>query len=101
MNRSDATATSAGDQSSSTAQSAFVLPGRQLSVLPIGLGIFAGVSVLALVVSHFDLNKTSELSLNNFDSTRLLESLLMNEKSIDDNIELGKWLNRLLLLLDS
>ncbi|ORY84660.1 hypothetical protein BCR35DRAFT_302968 [Leucosporidium creatinivorum] len=28
----------------------FVLPGRQLSVLPIGLGIFAGVSFIALII---------------------------------------------------
>lgn len=26
------------------------MPGRKLSVLPIGLGVFAGISVIALVV---------------------------------------------------
>lgn len=36
--------------SAATAQANFVLPGQQLSVLPIGLGVFAGVSILALVV---------------------------------------------------
>ncbi|KAI0298628.1 hypothetical protein BC826DRAFT_998440 [Russula brevipes] len=35
---------------SSTAQSAFSIPGRKISVLPIGLGIFAGISVIALIV---------------------------------------------------
>jgi hypothetical protein len=29
---------------------AFQLPGKKLSVLPIGLGIFAGISVIALIV---------------------------------------------------
>lgn len=48
---SDLTANSAAaDQSTPTSQAAFVLPGRQLSVLPIGLGVFAGISVLALVI---------------------------------------------------
>jgi hypothetical protein len=27
-----------------------VIPGKQLSVLPIGLGVFAGISVIALIV---------------------------------------------------
>lgn len=30
--------------------SAFQLPGKTLSVLPIGLGVFAGISVIALIV---------------------------------------------------
>jgi len=30
--------------------SSFTLPGKKLSVLPIGLGVFAGVSVIALIV---------------------------------------------------
>jgi hypothetical protein len=29
---------------------AFTLPGKKLSVLPIGLGVFAGISVIALIV---------------------------------------------------
>jgi len=35
--------------SASTAQ-AFAIPGKQIQVLPIGLGVFAGVSVIALIV---------------------------------------------------
>ncbi|KAI0318239.1 hypothetical protein OF83DRAFT_44573 [Amylostereum chailletii] len=33
-----------------TAQAAFQIPGKQLQVLPIGLGVFAGISVIALIV---------------------------------------------------
>ncbi len=33
-----------------TAQGAFQIPGKKISVLPIGLGIFAGISVIALIV---------------------------------------------------
>jgi hypothetical protein len=33
-----------------TAQTQFALPGKKLSVLPIGLGVFAGISVIALIV---------------------------------------------------
>ncbi|KAI0063604.1 hypothetical protein BV25DRAFT_1824165 [Artomyces pyxidatus] len=45
----------AADQVSSTAsagatQAAFQIPGKKISVLPIGLGIFAGISVIALIV---------------------------------------------------
>jgi hypothetical protein len=29
---------------------AFAIPGKQIQVLPIGLGVFAGVSVIALIV---------------------------------------------------
>jgi hypothetical protein len=43
---------SAGQSQATSSQvAAFVMPGRTLSVLPIGLGIFAGVTVLALIVS--------------------------------------------------
>ncbi|KAH8994028.1 hypothetical protein EDB92DRAFT_1934437 [Lactarius akahatsu] len=35
---------------SSAAQGAFQIPGKKISVLPIGLGIFAGISVIALIV---------------------------------------------------
>ncbi|KAH9961367.1 hypothetical protein BC827DRAFT_344945 [Russula dissimulans] len=35
---------------SATAQAAFQIPGKKISVLPIGLGIFAGISVIALIV---------------------------------------------------
>jgi hypothetical protein len=34
----------------STPQGAFQIPGKKISVLPIGLGIFAGISVIALIV---------------------------------------------------
>ncbi|TBU44704.1 hypothetical protein BD309DRAFT_990082 [Dichomitus squalens] len=43
------TATSAADSASSSAAT-FQLPGTKLSVLPIGLGVFAGISVIALIV---------------------------------------------------
>ncbi|KAG6813565.1 hypothetical protein H0H92_009957 [Tricholoma furcatifolium] len=45
-NSTDAAAPSA----SASASSAFELPGTKLSVLPIGLGVFAGISVIALIV---------------------------------------------------
>jgi hypothetical protein len=35
---------------SSSAAAAFQIPGKKISVLPIGLGIFAGISVIALIV---------------------------------------------------
>ena len=41
--------TSAADSTTSSA-AAFQLPGTKLSVLPIGLGVFAGISVIALIV---------------------------------------------------
>ena len=43
------TATSQADSASSSAAT-FQLPGTKLSVLPIGLGVFAGISVIALIV---------------------------------------------------
>ncbi|KAJ7446164.1 hypothetical protein B0H11DRAFT_2085331 [Mycena galericulata] len=36
--------------SASASASAFVVPGQTLQVLPIGLGVFAGISVIALIV---------------------------------------------------
>jgi len=44
-------ATAADDTAPSTSSAAaFQIPGRSLQVLPIGLGIFAGISVIALIV---------------------------------------------------
>ncbi|KAI1791289.1 hypothetical protein LXA43DRAFT_1011990 [Ganoderma leucocontextum] len=43
-------ATSAADSASSSPAAKFQLPGTQLLVLPIGLGVFAGISVIALIV---------------------------------------------------
>jgi len=40
----------AAAEESGSATAAFALPGRKLSVLPIGLGVFAGISVIALIV---------------------------------------------------
>jgi len=51
-----ASASSSGTSAGATAaaavasQAAFTLPGKKLSVLPIGLGVFAGISVIALIV---------------------------------------------------
>ena len=45
----NATATSSAT-ASAAAQAAFQIPGKQLQVLPIGLGVFAGISVIALIV---------------------------------------------------
>jgi hypothetical protein len=45
-----ATGTSANDTAATTSPAAFVIPGKTLSVLPIGLGVFAGISVIALIV---------------------------------------------------
>jgi hypothetical protein len=49
---SSTAASSAADQTAtpSVTQAAFTLPGKKLSVLPIGLGVFAGISVIALIV---------------------------------------------------
>jgi len=44
-NSTDAAAAAAAADTSS-----FTLPGKKLSVLPIGLGVFAGISVIALIV---------------------------------------------------
>jgi len=52
----DSASSSAAASSASAAaanassQAAFTLPGKKLSVLPIGLGVFAGISVIALIV---------------------------------------------------
>jgi hypothetical protein len=43
------TAAAAVEASASPA-AAFEIPGKQVQVLPIGLGVFAGVSVIALIV---------------------------------------------------
>jgi uncharacterized integral membrane protein len=43
-------ATAAAEQPSSSEPAAFTLPGKTLSVLPIGLGVFAGILVIALIV---------------------------------------------------
>jgi hypothetical protein len=40
----------AENNASSSAAAEFQLPGKQLQVLPIGLGVFAGISVIALIV---------------------------------------------------
>ncbi|KZT19691.1 hypothetical protein NEOLEDRAFT_1158965 [Neolentinus lepideus HHB14362 ss-1] len=43
-------AAAASTSTTSATQAAFVLPGTKLQVLPIGLGVFAGISVIALIV---------------------------------------------------
>jgi len=49
-----ATAAAANAAVSTTAAAqAFALPGKKLQVLPIGLGVFAGISVIALIVVGF------------------------------------------------
>ncbi|KAF8200946.1 hypothetical protein BJ912DRAFT_589106 [Pholiota molesta] len=45
-----ASGSAAAASASTSAAAAFTLPGRKLSVLPIGLGVFAGISVIALIV---------------------------------------------------
>jgi len=48
---SPAAATAAEQQAASPSTSAaFAVPGQKLQVLPIGLGVFAGISVIALIV---------------------------------------------------
>jgi len=48
---SPATATAAEQQAASPSTSAtFKVPGQSIQVLPIGLGVFAGISVIALIV---------------------------------------------------
>jgi len=37
-------------QATNTPSAAFSVPGKSISVLPIGLGVFAGISVIALIV---------------------------------------------------
>ena len=46
----DGTQAAENNTESSAAAAPFELPGKQLSVLPIGLGVFAGISVIALIV---------------------------------------------------
>ncbi|KAI8975909.1 hypothetical protein BD414DRAFT_497289 [Trametes punicea] len=48
-NTTPSSATSAADTAQSSAAS-FQLPGTKLSVLPIGLGVFGGISLIALIV---------------------------------------------------
>ncbi|KAK7005605.1 hypothetical protein R3P38DRAFT_1710277 [Favolaschia claudopus] len=43
-------AAAAADQSPSPSSSSFTVPGQKIQVLPIGLGVFAGISVIALIV---------------------------------------------------
>jgi hypothetical protein len=45
-----ALSSTAGAPSTSGTSAAFAIPGKQIQVLPIGLGVFAGVSVVALIV---------------------------------------------------
>lgn len=46
-----ALASSSGEAAAAAANaSGFTIPGKKLSVLPIGLGVFAGISVIALIV---------------------------------------------------
>ena len=45
-----ASAAAAQASASPSAAAAFALPGKSISVLPIGLGVFAGISVIALIV---------------------------------------------------
>jgi len=40
----------AAEAASPSASAAFAVPGQKLQVLPIGLGVFAGISVIALIV---------------------------------------------------
>ena len=44
------TSTPAQQQASESSNAPFEMPGKKLSVLPIGLGVFAGISVIALIV---------------------------------------------------
>jgi hypothetical protein len=44
------TAAAAEQSPAESSAAAFQLPGKKLSVLPIGLGVFAGISVIALIV---------------------------------------------------
>lgn len=45
-----AAASAAAAEQASESPEPFQLPGKKLSVLPIGLGVFAGISVIALIV---------------------------------------------------
>jgi len=49
-NAAAATNSAAAANASAAPAAAFTLPGKKLSVLPIGLGVFAGISVIALIV---------------------------------------------------
>lgn len=42
--------TAAADSAQSSAPAPFTMPGRKLQVLPVGLGIFAGLTGIALIV---------------------------------------------------
>ena len=70
--QSGTTATSAADTATSSAAK-FQLPGTQLSVLPIGLGVFAGISVIALiVVGLVTYERTKYRRVSIFDSVIIL-----------------------------
>ena len=70
--QSGTTATSAADTATSSAAK-FQLPGTQLSVLPIGLGVFAGISVIALiVVGLVTYERTKYRRVSIFDSVSIL-----------------------------
>jgi len=45
-----ASSTASSPGATGTTAAAFAIPGKQIQVLPIGLGVFAGVSVIALIV---------------------------------------------------
>jgi hypothetical protein len=47
---STAASAAAEQASASASQTPFVIPGKAVSVLPVGLGVFAGLVVIALIV---------------------------------------------------
>ncbi|KAG5353754.1 hypothetical protein C0989_002537 [Termitomyces sp. Mn162] len=46
----DTTSSSSGVSAAASSSAKFEIPGKTISVLPIGLGVFAGISVIALIV---------------------------------------------------
>lgn len=81
-NSTDAAAAAAADTSS------FTLPGKKLSVLPIGLGVFAGISVIALiVVGLVTYERTKYRKVSNCSSIDFISLIISLRRSDNGNLQ--------------
>ena len=68
--------------------SSFTLPGKKLSVLPIGLGVFAGISVIALiVVGLVTYERTKYRKVSNCSSTDFISLIFSLRRSDSGNLQ--------------
>ena len=80
-NSTDAAAATAADTS-------FTLPGKKLSVLPIGLGVFAGISVIALiVVGLVTYERTKYRKVSNCSSIDFISLIISLRRSDNGNLQ--------------